>query len=154
MSASPVRAADVEAAAARFTDTLPPTPLQRSERLSERHGLDVRIKREDLTPVRSYKVRGAFNFAAQLTAEQRERGLVCASAGNHAQGVAFACESLGVRARVYLPRTTPRQKRQRVARFGGRHVEVIVHGDTYDDADAAARKDAAESGMTLIPAFE
>jgi len=154
VSASPVRAADVEAAAARFTDTLPPTPLQRSERLSERHGLDVRIKREDLTPVRSYKVRGAFNFAAQLTAEQRERGLVCASAGNHAQGVAFACESLGVRARVYLPRTTPRQKRQRVARFGGRHVEVIVHGDTYDDADAAARKDAAESGMTLIPAFD
>ncbi|GAA3356597.1 threonine ammonia-lyase IlvA [Saccharopolyspora gregorii] len=154
MSPSPVRAADVDAAAQRFSTTIPPTPLQHNERLSTRHGLDVRLKREDLTPVRSYKVRGAYNFISQLSAEQRERGVVCASAGNHAQGVAFACESLGVAARVYLPRTTPRQKRQRVARFGGSHVEVIVLGDTYDDADAAARADAADSGMTLIPAFD
>ncbi|WP_243793777.1 threonine ammonia-lyase IlvA [Saccharopolyspora gloriosae] len=154
MSSSSVGAADVDAAAERFAAAIPTTPLHRNERLSARHGLDVWIKREDLTPVRSYKVRGAYNFIAQLSPEQRERGVVCASAGNHAQGVAFACEALGVTARVYLPRTTPRQKRQRVARFGGRHVEVIVHGDTYDDADATARAHAAETGMTLIPAFD
>ena len=79
---------------------------------------------------------------------------MCASAGNHGQGVAFACASLGVRARVYLPRTTPRQKRDRVATLGGRHVEVVVEGDTYDDAAAAARAHAEATGATLIPAFD
>ncbi|MFR9727709.1 threonine ammonia-lyase IlvA [Saccharopolyspora sp. MS10] len=149
-----MRAAEVDAAAELLAETIPPTPLHRADRLSARHGLDVRIKREDLTPVRSYKVRGAYNFVCRLSDEERGRGVVCASAGNHAQGVAFACEALGVTARVYLPRTTPRQKRERVAKFGGRHVEVIVHGDTYDDADAAARAHAAETGRTLIPAFD
>jgi threonine dehydratase len=149
-----VRASDVAAAAERFTGAIPPTLLHRNERLSHRHGLDVWLKREDLTPVRSYKVRGAYNFISQLSPEQRERGVVCASAGNHAQGVAFACATLGVRARVYLPRTTPRQKRERVAWLGGRHVEAIMHGDTYDEAAAAAREHADTTGKTLIPAFD
>ncbi|WP_205669132.1 threonine ammonia-lyase IlvA [Amycolatopsis suaedae] len=149
-----MRARDVEAAAGRIAGALSPTPLHRSERLSQRHGLDVWLKREDLTPVRSYKVRGALNFVSQLSPAQRERGLVCASAGNHAQGVAFACATLGVRARVYLPRTTPRQKRERVAGLGGSQVEVIMHGDTYDDAATAAREHAAATGTTLIPAFD
>jgi threonine dehydratase len=149
-----VTASDVVAAAERFAGVIPPSPLQRNERLSTRHDLDVWLKREDLNAVRSYKGRGAFNFVSELTEGQRERGVVCASAGNHGQGVAFACAALGVRARVYLPRTTPRQKRDRVAFLGGRHVEVVVEGDTYDDAAASARDHAEAGGMTLIPAFD
>ncbi|HWM88759.1 MAG TPA: threonine ammonia-lyase IlvA [Kofleriaceae bacterium] len=149
-----VNAADVEAAAERFAGTIPPSPLQRNERLSARHDLKVWLKREDLNTVRSYKGRGAFNFVSGLSAEQRERGVVCASAGNHGQGVAFACAALGVQARVYLPRTTPRQKRDRVAGLGGRHVQIVVLGDTYDDAAAAAREHAETAGTTLIPAFD
>jgi threonine dehydratase len=149
-----VSAAEVDAAAERFAGVIPPSPLQRNERLSARHDLDVWLKREDLNAVRSYKGRGAFNFLSGLSPELRSRGVVCASAGNHGQGVAFAGAALGVRARVYLPRTTPRQKRDRVAGLGGRHVEVVVEGDTYDDAAAAARAFAASSGSTLIPAFD
>lgn len=149
-----VTAADVAAAASRISGVIPPTLLQRSERLSVQYGLDVRLKREDLTPMRSYKGRGALNFARLLDEEQRKRGVVCASAGNHAQGVAFACASLGIRARVYLPRTTPRQKRDRVAALGGSFVEPIVTGETYDDAAAAARADAEGLGMTPLPAFD
>ncbi|PXY19734.1 threonine ammonia-lyase IlvA [Prauserella muralis] len=147
-------AADVAAAAQRFAGVLPPSPLQRNERLSQRHDLDVWLKREDLNAVRSYKSRGAYNLISTLPAEQRERGVVCASAGNHGQGVAFACASLGVQARVYLPRTTPRQKRDRVAALGGRHVRIVVEGETYDEAAAAAREHAASTGTTLIPAFD
>ncbi|OLF18187.1 threonine ammonia-lyase IlvA [Actinophytocola xanthii] len=149
-----VSAADVAAAAKRFAGVIPPSPLQRNQRLSTRYDLDVWLKREDLNAVRSYKGRGAFTFVSELTPAQRERGVVCASAGNHGQGVAFACAALGVPAWVYLPRTTPRQKRDRVAFLGGRHVQVVVKGDTYDDAAAAARDHADESGMTLIPAFD
>lgn len=145
---------DVEQAAARFAGVIPPSPLQRNERLSARHDLDVWLKREDLNAVRSYKGRGAFNFVSVLPPDARARGVVCASAGNHAQGVAFACASLGVAARVYLPRTTPRQKRDRVATLGGRHVEVVVEGETYDEASAAATTDAEATGRTLIPAFD
>jgi len=149
-----VSAADVAAAAERFAGVIPPSPLQRNERLSVRHDLDVWLKREDLNTVRSYKGRGAFNFVSGLSAAQRETGVVCASAGNHGQGVAFACAALGVRSRVYLPRTTPRQKRDRVAQLGGRFVQVVVEGDTYDDAAAAAHAYAARTGTTLIPAFD
>ncbi|MEU6645606.1 threonine ammonia-lyase IlvA [Saccharomonospora sp. NPDC046836] len=146
--------ADVVQAARRFAALIPPSPLQRNERLSTRYDLDVWLKREDLNAVRSYKGRGAYNFVSGLTPEQRERGVVCASAGNHGQGVAFACASLGVGARVYLPRTTPRQKRDRVARLGGRQVQIVVEGETYDDAAAAARAHADASGSILIPAFD
>ena len=145
---------DVAAAAERFAGVIPPSPLQRNERLSARHDLDVWLKREDLNAVRSYKGRGAFNFVSDLSPADRERGVVCASAGNHGQGVAFACASLGVGARVYLPRTTPRQKRDRVATFGGRHVEIVVEGDTYDEASYAATAYATSTGRTLIPAFD
>lgn len=148
-----VRAADIEEAAARLVDTVEPSPLMRNRRLSEKSGLDVWLKREDLQAVRSYKVRGAYNLISQLTAEQRDLGVVCASAGNHAQGVAFAAARTGVSARIYLPRTTPRQKRERVAQVGGPTVHVLIEGDTYDDAAAAAASDSARSGATLVPAF-
>ena len=147
-------AADVEAAAERLAGRVAHTPLQPSPRLSEATGAQVWLKREDLQPVRSYKSRGAANLIAQLDSEQIWAGVVCASAGNHAQGVAHACASLGVNARIYLPANTPRQKRDRVAALGGDWVEVVVGGQTYDEAAAAALADAEESGATLVPAFD
>jgi threonine dehydratase len=150
----PLDAAAVEAARDRLAQVLEPTPLQPSARLSERVGGSVWLKREDLQPVRSYKVRGAYNLIAQLDDAAREAGVVCASAGNHAQGVAYACGLLKVRGRVYLPRTTPRQKRDRIAVLGGDLIEVRLVGETYDEAAAAAGRDATETGATLVPAFD
>jgi len=143
---------DVEEAVQRLRPVVERTPLQRSARLSESVGADVWLKREDLQPVRSYKIRGAYNLIVQLA--DRSQGVVCASAGNHAQGVALACRTLGVRGRIYLPRTTPRQKRERIATLGGDRVEIIVTGDTYDEAAAAAAYDAARTSATLVPAFD
>ncbi|MEJ7755565.1 MAG: pyridoxal-phosphate dependent enzyme [Nocardioidaceae bacterium] len=128
------QAQDVDAASDRLSGVAARTPLQPSGRLSAATGHQVWLKREDLQVVRSYKLRGAYNLLAQLTAEQRARGVTCASAGNHAQGVAYACRRLALHARIYVPRTTPRQKRERIVALGGDHVEVIVVGDTYDAA--------------------
>jgi threonine dehydratase len=114
----------------------------------------VYLKREDLQAVRSYKLRGAFNLMAQLTEAERAAGVVCASAGNHAQGVAFAGQRLGISARIYLPRATSRQKRDRIAVHGGERVELIMVGDTYDDAAAAALDHARATGATLVPPFD
>ncbi|WP_347343647.1 threonine ammonia-lyase IlvA [Jatrophihabitans telluris] len=144
----------VEQAGRRLAGVVARTPLERSERLSRRLGADVLLKREDLQVVRSYKVRGAYNLIAQLEAPERARGVVCASAGNHGQGLAYACARLEVSGRVYLPRTTPRQKRDRIAALGGAMVEVVVVGDTYDEASTAASADAAHTGATLVPAFD
>ena len=149
-----VSAHDVEQAAERLAGVVAPTPVERSPRLSERVGGEVYLKREDLQVVRSYKVRGAYNVIAQLSEDARARGVVCASAGNHAQGLAYACSALGVKGKVFLPRTTPRQKRDRIAVLGGSCVEVLLIGDTYDDAAAAALEDAAATGATLVPAFD
>ena len=149
-----VTAADVEAAAARIAPAVTRTPLERNERLSALVGGEVWLKREDLQQVRSYKVRGAYNLMAQLDAPTRERGVVCASAGNHAQGVASACRTLGVTGRVYLPRTTPRQKQDRITALGGGCVQLVVGGDTYDDAAVAAAADARGTGAVLVPAFD
>ncbi|PUA78982.1 threonine ammonia-lyase IlvA [Nocardioides currus] len=146
--------ADVEAAAERLRGVIEPTPLQHSARLSALTGWDVLLKREDLQPVRSYKARGAYNLIAQLSDEARAVGVTCASAGNHAQGVAFACARAGVRARVYLPRTTPRQKRERIAALGGDLVEMVIEGDTYDDAAAASAQWARKTGATPVHAFD
>lgn len=154
MTAPLLTAAAVDAAARVLADVLPPTPLHRSERLSAATGAEVWLKREDLQPVRSYKLRGAFNFIAGLSDEERAKGVVAASAGNHAQGVAFAGQRLGVGARIYLPRNTPRQKRDRVAALGGDLVEVIVTGEVYDDAATAAAQDAAHTGAVVVPAFD
>jgi threonine dehydratase len=149
-----VDAAMVEAASARLAGVVATTPLEPNPRLSELHGSQVWLKREDLQTVRSYKVRGAYNLIAQLDHAARAVGVVAASAGNHAQGLAYACSALGVRGRVYLPRTTPRQKRDRIAVLGGEMTEVILAGDTYDEAAAAAAADAAAVGATLVPAFD
>jgi threonine dehydratase len=148
-----VTAADVDAAAERLRGVVSTTPLERSARLSAVTGADVWLKREDLQVVRSYKARGAYNLIAQLDAAARQAGVVTASAGNHAQGVAFACAALGVKGRVHLPRTTPRQKRDRIASIGGDAIEMILDGETYDDVSAAASREALQ-GATLVPAFD
>ena len=145
---------DVRAAAVRLSVVASPTPLHASARLSALTGAQVHLKREDLQPVRSYKIRGAYNLIAQLDDEQRARGVVCASAGNHAQGVALACAQLGVDARIHLPRTTPRQKRDRVMALGLGRVEVVVAGETYDDAATEVHAEAARTGATIVPAFD
>ncbi|MDF8265149.1 threonine ammonia-lyase IlvA [Luteipulveratus flavus] len=149
-----VGAADVDAAAERLDGTIVPTPLQHNGRLSRRTGLQVWLKREDLQPVRSYKLRGAYNLISRLSEQDAAAGVVCASAGNHAQGVAFACAALGVHARIYLPRTTPRQKRARVASIGGDSVEVVIEGDYFDQSASASRAYAERSGRVLVPPFD
>ncbi len=145
---------DVRDAARRLSDIASHTPLDASVRLSARTGARVYLKREDLQPVRSYKIRGAYNLISQLDGEQRARGVVCASAGNHAQGVALACAQLGVDARIHLPRTTPRQKRDRVLALGLGRVELVVAGETYDDAAAEVYAEAERTGATVVPAFD
>lgn len=149
-----VDAAAVDAAAARLEGLLAPTPVTESDRLSVKHGATVVLKREDQQPVRSYKIRGASNLISQLDDDARAAGVVCASAGNHAQGVAYACARLGVKATIFLPRTTPRQKRERVRVLGGPWVTTVVEGDTYDVAAAAAGEFATTTGATLVPAFD
>ncbi|MDT7727500.1 MAG: threonine dehydratase [Actinomycetota bacterium] len=147
-------AASVEEAAQRLAGVVTRTPLEPNARLSSRVDARVWLKREDLQTVRSYKVRGAYNFIVQLDEETRARGVVCASAGNHAQGVAYACRRLGANGRVFVPGTTPRQKRERIAALGGSRIEVIVVGETYEDASAAAKEEAQRTGATLVPAFD
>ena len=150
----PVRAPDIEAAAERLAPVLRRTPLQRSERLSELAGVPVWLKREDLQSVRSYKLRGAHLFLDSLDHAAREAGVVAASAGNHAQGVAQACRALGIRGRIYVPGTTPRQKRERITAIGGDLVELVLIGDTFDDAAEAAADDAERTGATQVPPFD
>lgn len=129
------------------------TPVQRNLRLSAATGSDVWIKREDLQPVRSYKLRGAYTLMSQLSEQDKRAGVVCASAGNHAQGVAFSCARLGINATIFVPRTTPRQKRDRIQAIGQGHVELKLVGSTYDAALEASRNYAAETGRIAVPAF-
>lgn len=130
------------------------TPLQLDATLSLRYGCNVYLKREDLQVVRSFKIRGAYNMIRSLQPEDLQRGIVCASAGNHAQGVAFSCNALGIRGKIFMPSTTPNQKVKQVKRFGGEHVEVVLTGDTYDDAYEEAMKACTEGGMTFIHPFD
>ncbi|WP_432420642.1 pyridoxal-phosphate dependent enzyme, partial [Nocardia farcinica] len=149
-----LNADEIDAAAKRISGVIEPTPLQLSPRLSAATGARVYLKREDLTPVRSYKLRGAYNLVVQLDEHERAAGVVTASAGNHAQGVAFACQAMGIRGRIYVPTTTPKQKRDRIRVHGGEFVELIPVGDTYDAAAAAAAADVERTGATMVPPFD
>jgi threonine dehydratase len=144
----------IDEAASRLQPVVELTGLQFNARLSEQTGAEVWLKREDLQQVRSYKIRGAYNLIAQLGQAERDSGVLCASAGNHGQGVAFACARLGIKGRVFLPGTTPRQKRERILALGEGMVELVVSGDTYDEAAAASKIAAFETGATLVPAFD
>lgn len=151
---SPLSAVDIDEAAQRISGVVLRSPLQISDRLSDATGATVYLKREDLQPVRSYKLRGAHNLLMQLPADELAAGVVCSSAGNHAQGFAMACRSMGVRGRVYVPGKTPKQKRDRIRYHGGEFIELIVGGPTYDDAAAAALADVARTGATLVPPYD
>ena len=124
-----------------------PTPL---DRVVVPGGVPVYLKREDLSPIHAYKWRGAYNRMALLSDEERAAGVVVASAGNHAQGVALAAQRLGLRASIFMPKSTPRMKQVAVERHGGDAVDVVLHGDTYDDAARAAHAFRDESGATFV----
>ena len=130
------------------------TPLQLNERLSEQYGAKVYFKREDLQPIRSFKLRGAYHKIYKLCTEERERGIVCASAGNHAQGVALACNKLGIKGTIFMPVPTPKQKLGQVRMFGGSNVEIRLTGDTFDDAYAAAQSFKDETNSMFVHPFE
>lgn len=146
--------AAIPAALGRLAGIAQRTPVQFNIRLSEATGSQIWLKREDLQPVRSYKLRGAYNLISQLSDEDKRAGVVCASAGNHAQGVAFSCAKLGIHATIYVPHTTPRQKRKRIQSIGGKDVTLVLAGSTYDQASEAAKKFAKDEGKVLVPAFD
>ncbi|MGH1464027.1 MAG: threonine ammonia-lyase IlvA [Cognatishimia sp.] len=136
-------------------DVFDATPLQRNAHLSLRYGAEIYLKREDLTPVRSYKLRGAFNAMRKVLAKDPNRDLfVCASAGNHAQGVAFMCKHFGVKGVIFMPVTTPQQKIFKTRVFGGDAIEVRLVGDYFDDTLAASQTYCAEAGATFLSPFD
>ncbi|MEP9363646.1 threonine ammonia-lyase IlvA [Nocardioides sp. CN2-186] len=154
MSEASVDAAAVEAAAEVLRPVVRRTELEHSVRLSDLIGSTVLLKRENRQLTRSYKVRGAYHLISGLTDAERARGVVCASAGNHGQGLAWSCAQLGVQGRVYVPSNTPRQKRQRILALGEGRVELIVEGSSYDVAGAAALVDSELTGAVYVPPFD
>ncbi|MDN8640969.1 threonine ammonia-lyase IlvA [Corynebacterium kefirresidentii] len=154
MTDSTIHASDIQQAQARISSEIAPTPLQYCARLSAETGCEVYLKREDLQDVRSYKIRGALNGMSNLPQEQRHRGIVTASAGNHAQGVAYACRTMGIAGKIFVPEPTPMQKRDRILVHGGDQVELVVVGSNFDEAAAAAHADAAERDAAFIEPFD
>lgn len=144
----------IEDASKRLRSVVNHTPLQHSARLSEQYGAAIYLKREDLQVVRSYKLRGAFNKISKLTTAERDKGVVCASAGNHAQGVAFSCKKLGIKGVIFMPGPTPRQKIGQTEMFGNGYVEIVLTGDTFDDCQQAALAYAREHDMTFVHPFD
>jgi threonine dehydratase len=138
----------------RLKEVATRTPLQLNPNLSKRYNAKIYLKREDLQVVRSYKVRGAYNMMSSLPQEQLKRGVVCASAGNHAQGFAFSCKRLNVKGVVYMPVITPKQKINQTKMFGQDNIEIKLVGDTFDDCAVAAKKFTEENGLTFVPPFE
>jgi threonine dehydratase len=147
-------ALDIQGAYARLKPVVNHTPLQLNANLSRKYQCRVYLKREDLQIVRSYKLRGAYNMMSQLSAEQLAKGVVCASAGNHAQGFAYSCKKLNVKGVVFMPIPSPQQKVTQTKMFGEDFVEVKLVGDTFDDTAIAAKTYTQEHGMTFIPPFD
>jgi threonine dehydratase len=145
---------DIAGAVARLKLVVNHTPLQLNANLSRKYQCSVYLKREDLQIVRSYKIRGAYNMMSQLSSELLAKGVVCASAGNHAQGFAYSCQKLGVKGVVFMPIPSPQQKVNQTKMFGAEFVEVILVGDTFDDAAIAAKAYTIAHGMTFIPPFD
>ncbi|HFR3370119.1 TPA: threonine ammonia-lyase IlvA [Streptococcus suis] len=130
------------------------TPLDYSRYLSEKYGATIYLKRENEQRVRSFKIRGAYYAISQLTDDEKSRGVVCASAGNHAQGVAYTCQEMQIPATIFMPITTPQQKIGQVKFFGGDYVEIRLVGDTFDESAKAAQDYTQESGKTFIDPFD
>jgi threonine dehydratase len=136
-------------------DLFDPTPLQRNDHLSARYGAEIWLKREDLSPVRSYKIRGAVNAMRKVRAAQPSQNrFVCASAGNHAQGVAYACRHFGVSGTIFMPVTTPQQKIDKTRVFGGETIEIVLTGDYFDQTLTAAQKFCKDQGAHFLSPFD
>ena len=144
----------IEKASGVLEEILEPTPFQKNNNLSDIYEANIYLKREDLQMVRSYKIRGAYNKIRSIEPELLKNGIVCASAGNHAQGVAFSCNKLQIMGAIFMPTTTPKQKIEQVRMFGKEFIEIILTGDTFDAANSAAIKYAQENGKTFIPPFD
>ena len=145
---------EVLAAKKQLNGVVSPTPLIQSLNLSEEFNANILLKREDLQVVRSYKIRGAYNKMSTLNPEERNQGVICASAGNHAQGVAYSCNLLKIQGKIYMPKTTPKQKVKQVQLFGKSFVEIVLIGDTFDDAYAKAAEDALANNIIFVHPFD
>lgn len=145
---------DVQQAASTLKEVVCKTPLMRNQRYSDALGCNVFFKREDLQAVRSYKIRGAYNKIASIAPSERGRGIVCASAGNHAQGVAMSCKLMKIQGTIYMPQTTPVQKIEQVRMFGGAFVEVKLEGDTFDDSFDLAMTECNQTQKTFVHPFD
>jgi len=144
----------VRLAAEQQRDVVVRTPLTKNINYSEKYQANIYFKREDLQVVRSYKIRGAYNKIAGLTNEEKDKGIVCASAGNHAQGVAYSCQKLGIKGTIFMPSVTPRQKIDQVKMFGKDKADVVLIGDTFDDAFRQAQQFKEETGATFVHPFD
>lgn len=145
---------DFLAAADRLKDTVLHTPLEYNERLSEKYQAEIYLKREDKQVVRSYKLRGAYNMMSQLPTELIQQGVVCASAGNHAQGVAYSCKKLKIKGTIFMPEITPKQKISQTNLFGNGWINIVLIGDTFDDCLAEALRYTEKNNMTFVPPFD
>ncbi|HEY4209761.1 MAG TPA: threonine ammonia-lyase [Puia sp.] len=145
---------DFQAAAGRLKKVVKRTPLTYNHNLSRKYACKVYLKREDLQVIRSYKLRGAYNKMISIPAAQLQQGVVCASAGNHAQGFAYSCRKLGVKGVVFMPIITPKQKVTQTRMFGEDNIEIILSGDTFDDCARTALEYTEANGMTFIPPFD
>jgi threonine dehydratase len=149
-----ITSANINQAADNLKGVAIATPLQFDAQLSEEFGCNIYLKREDLQPVRSYKLRGAYNKISSLSADEQKQGIVCASAGNHAQGVAYACRKLQIKGVIFMPITTPAQKVKQVKYFGKENVEVVLTGDSFDDASKSAFTYCAEHKSVFVHPFD
>lgn len=145
---------DIEQAAHVLKGVSVETPLVHDFYLSEKFDAPIYLKREDLQVVRSYKIRGAYNKINSLSEKEKAQGVVCASAGNHAQGVAFSCSALGIEGHIFMPATTPKQKIQQVKMFGKNNVKVVLEGDTYDDAAQLAHRFCERENKSYVHPFD
>ncbi|HVG15841.1 MAG TPA: threonine ammonia-lyase [Chitinophagaceae bacterium] len=145
---------DYSKAVERLKPVVIRTPLVYSQNLSRKYDAHIYLKREDLQVVRSYKLRGAYNMISSLPADALKNGVVCASAGNHAQGFAYSCKKLGIKGVVFMPIITPQQKIQQTKMFGEHFTEIVLIGDTFDDCAVAAKQYTQQHGMTFIPPFD
>jgi threonine dehydratase len=149
-----ITAEAIEQASKRLEHVITHTPLTKNLHLSEQYGCNIYLKREDLQVVRSYKLRGAYNMISSYPEEVLEKGIVCASAGNHAQGVAYSCNLLKISGKIFMPNTTPKQKVSQVKMFGKEYVNVVLTGDTFDDASEEAIAYSKENGKLFVPPFD
>lgn len=145
---------DIKNAVTTLKDVVTVTPLTQNLNYSRKHEANILLKREDLQQVRSYKIRGAYRKMSSLTLAEMKKGIVCASAGNHAQGVAFACQKLKIKGTIFMPAPTPKQKLEQVQMFGGDWIQIQLVGDTFDDAQNEAKKECDFLGKTFVHPFD